>query len=138
MTRTLATLAAVVVIAGTAASCTAEQVRWYLEDATPEQRAAVDDALRQSAPTDCVTAQRRWFPEANGWGPAIIQRESRNNPGAANARSTARGCWQLLLSLHGHRFHAVGCSPSQWADARCNTLAARHLYMDAGRSPWSA
>lgn len=121
--------------------CRPHEVAWYLNEATPEQRAAVDNHLRALAEantvTDCYSAQRVYFPEANGWGPRVIRRESNNNPSAANSSSSARGCWQLLMSLHSHRFWAVGCSPAQWADPICNTKAARHLYLAAGTSPWA-
>jgi hypothetical protein len=43
----------------------------------------------------------------------------------------------MLLSLHGWRFTAVGCTPAQWADPDCNVKAMLHLYREAGTSPWS-
>lgn len=73
--------------------------------------------------------------ESEQWLFAIVQRESNFEPWAHN-REGASGLWQMLLPLHNSQFTAVGCQPSQWADARCNTRAARHLYDIAGRSPW--
>lgn len=42
------------------------------------------------------------------------------------------------MSLHSHRFNKVGfgCNPSKWANADCNTLAALHLFKQAGKTPW--
>jgi hypothetical protein len=77
-----------------------------------------------------------WPASSQAWAHRIVQRESRGIPTAANRRSSARGCWQMLVRLHGRRFTAVGCSPAMWSDARCNTLAALNLYQQAGRSPW--
>lgn len=77
-----------------------------------------------------------WPAGAQAWAHRIVQRESNGIPTAANRRSSARGCWQMLIRLHGRRFTAVGCSPAMWADARCNTLAALNLYQQAGKSPW--
>ena len=91
----------------------------------------------QQRPRDCYAAMEQVFPpHAWSWGRSIIHRESRNNPSAANPSSTARGCWQLLSSLHAGRYTAVGCHVSQWSDALCNTKAAYELYKVAGTSPW--
>ena len=68
---------------------------------------------------------------------AVAWRESRCQPAAANRSSTARGLMQLLMSLHGHRFVAVGCTSDDWDDAWCNLRAARDLYNAAGASPWA-
>lgn len=73
--------------------------------------------------------------EPESWMFGIVQRESNFQPWAQN-REGASGLWQLLLPLHADQFRAVGCDPSQWADARCNSRAARHLHDIAGRSPW--
>ena len=67
---------------------------------------------------------------------AVAWRESRCQPDAANPTSSARGLFQLLASLHSHRYVAVGCTAADWPDPVCNTLAARHLYDAAGTSPW--
>lgn len=73
--------------------------------------------------------------ESEDWLFAIVWRESNFIPWAHN-REGASGLFQLLLPLHNAQFLAVGCDPAQWADARCNTRAARHLHDIAGRSPW--
>ena len=118
-----------------AVGCTPEEVALW-ESLTPEQQAGVlTDAARSNTPTDCYGALHH-FPGDHGTARQIIWRESRNDPTAANSSSTARGCWQLLMSLHSWRFTAVGCSPAQWADPVCNTKAAAHLYSGAGWTPW--
>lgn len=73
--------------------------------------------------------------ESEAWLFAIVQRESNFEPWAHNSEG-ASGIFQLMLPMHDGQFTAVGCQPSQWADARCNARAARHLYDAAGRSPW--
>lgn len=73
--------------------------------------------------------------ESEAWLFAIVWRESNFLPWAHN-REGASGLFQMLLPLHNRQFLAVGCDPSQWANARCNAAAARHLYNTAGRSPW--
>lgn len=108
------------------------------------QRAVItylqDQHLRYQAsrPRDCYSAMEQVFPRhAWAWARGIINRESRNQPGAANPSSSARGCWQLLSSLHGDKYAAAGCHVSQWADPLCNTRAAYVLYQRAGTSPWN-
>lgn len=126
----LAALAALFAIA-----CTPEeQAVWA--SLTPGQQAGILDSLRP-APTDCYGALSHFSGDHNR-ARKIIHRESRNNPSAANPRSSARGCFQLMHSVHAHRYTAVGCSPSQWSDPVCNVKAADHLYRAAGWSPWRA
>lgn len=77
------------------------------------------------------------FPD---WPQAVqvAYRESRCQPDAANTSSSARGLFQLLQSLHSHRYYASGaCVASEWADPWCNVQAARDLFDDAGTSPWA-
>ena len=93
-------------------------------------------ASRQRS-ADCNQAIDRHFSGNKAWFKGVVWRESRNNPSAANSRSTARGCAQLIMSLHSHRFTAVGCSPRQWMDPDCNIKAADHLYRAAGSQPWA-
>lgn len=140
--RTLIILGSLLVLIGIGTGCKPHEIHWYLHEATPEQREAVDNGIRANAAAeaslDCYTAQRIYFPEVSeSWARMIIDRESKNRPNAANSASTARGCWQLLLSYHAWRYYEVGCTPLFWADARCNTLAARHLYLEQGTSPWN-
>jgi len=144
MTRTIITLA--VLAALTVTACTpAQQEAWkamsaqerenyvaHIEGRPPYETADMGESV------DCYQALDRHWPAATRqWARDIVWRESRNTPTAANPRSTARGCGQLLLSLHGWRFTAVGCSPAQWADPDCNVKAMLHLYREAGTSPWS-
>lgn len=112
----------------------------WLTSCTPEQQAAVRahlawEASQQSR--DCNQAVDRHWPGDKARAKRIVHRESRNNPTAANPRSSARGCMQLLMSLHSHRYTAVGCSPAQWSNPDCNIKAAAHLYRQAGWSPWN-
>lgn len=117
------------------------RANWSLETATPSQHAVLSELSRQAAartaaPKDCISAMKQVFPSSTwSWGERIIMRESRNNPSAQNSVSSAAGCWQLL-SMHNHRYYAVGCSPAQKYDALCNNKAAYHLYQAAGSSPW--
>ena len=91
-----------------------------------------------TSPT-CNAAIDVWWPvQHRAWAKSIVWREAGNQPAAANRRSSARGCWQLLMSLHAHRYNKVGfgCHPGKWANADCNTLAALHLFKQAGKTPW--
>jgi len=95
-------------------------------------------ASAATSPT-CNAAIDVWWPtQHRAWARMVVTREAANRPASANARSSARGCWQLLMSLHAHRFKKVGfgCSPAKWANADCNTLAALHLFKQAGKTPW--
>ena len=93
--------------------------------------------FRSDVPIYLRAGRREDIARGLQWARDIVWRESRNTPTAANPRSTARGCGQMLLSLHGWRFTAVGCTPAQWADPDCNVKAMLHLYREAGTSPWS-
>lgn len=122
---------------------------WSPEIATPEQKKILEHIQEQQAAyfagivaaanarsNDCFEAVDRHFSGPKDWFKGIVWRESRNIPSAANPSSTARGCAQLLMSLHSHRYYAVGCTPNDWADPDCNIKAADHLYRQAGSSPW--
>lgn len=128
-------------------SCTPEQVAIF-NTLSPEDQAKVIEALQHQQAQNvalrdsgqdsgnCYVEMRKVFPShAWGWATGIINRESGGNPAAQNPSSSAAGCWQML-ALHNHRYYAVGCVPSQKYQARCNNLAAYHLYQAAGTSPW--
>jgi len=88
----------------------------------------------------CNAAIDVWWPaQHRAWAKSIVWREARNLPAAANRRSSARGCFQLLQSLHAGRynkFRGWGCSPAKWSNADCNALAALDLFKQAGKTPW--
>jgi hypothetical protein len=122
---------------------------WSFESATPLQHSVLKWYSEQQAAyfagivaanarsNDCFEAIDKHFTGPKEWFKGIVWRESRNTPSAANPSSSARGCAQLLMSLHSHRYYAVGCTPNDWADPDCNIKAADHLYRQAGASPWS-
>lgn len=119
-------------------ACTPNQVSLF-QSLTPQQQDAVVAHMRsRPAPSrDCYEAiDKHWPASSRSWARSIVWRESRNNPSAANSRSSARGCWQLLLGTHSGRFNKLGFSPSQWANPDINTLVALDLYYAAGTSPW--
>ena len=125
---------AVIALLAFAAACTPEQIAVF-QQLTPDQQTAVIDGLRP--PADCHSAIRRtWPPHLHGWADKIVRRESGNNPAAANRSSSARGCFQLMMSYHAWRLTAVGCSPDRWADPWCNAAAAWTLYAEQGPGPW--
>jgi len=142
MTRTI--LAALTALTVTA--CTpAQQEAWkamsaqerenyvaHIEGRPPYETADMGESADYYSALD-----RHWPASSRQWARGIVARESGGVPAAANPRSSARGCWQLLPSLHGWRFNAVGCTPAQWADPDCNVKAMLHLYREAGTSPWS-
>ena len=85
----------------------------------------------------CHDAVRAYWPAAwQGWAHAIVHRESRGLPSAANARSSARGCFQMLLRYSAPFYRAVGCSNYQWNNATCNVRAALVMRTRHGVWPW--
>jgi hypothetical protein len=132
--RVALVLGAVLVLGG----CTPAQVATFRTLSPAEQQRVVAALQAPQRPLDCYGAMERVFPPHTwAWGRKIIYRESTNNPAAANPSSSARGCWQLLSSLHADKYAKAGCHVSQWADAMCNTRAAYVLYQMAGTRPWN-
>jgi hypothetical protein len=118
------------------AACTPEQIAWWKDPNVPQaQKDEVLRAMQRQSVTDCNSAIDAYWPGDKAWAKRIVWRESNNTPTARN-RSGASGCFQMMLPLHNNRFYAVGCTPSQWTDPVCNTLAAANLYREAGTSPW--
>ena len=119
-------------------ACSPEQIAIY-NSLSPEGKEAVNAHYRSLAEQrshDCYTAIDRHWPGDKNRARQIVWRESRNQPSAANPRSSARGCFQML-AMHNHRYSAVGCSPAAWSNSDCNVKAAAHLYRQAGWSPWN-
>lgn len=77
-----------------------------------------------------------WPANLRPWAHRIVHRESRGMPAAANRRSSARGCFQMLLRYSAPFYRAVGCSNAQWANPVCNVRAAYVMYQKAGARPW--
>ena len=119
-------------------ACTPNQVSLF-QSLTPQQQDAVVTHMRsRPAPSrDCYEAiDKHWPASSRSWARSIVWRESRNQSTARNPRSTSRGCFGLLQSLHGWRYNAVGCQLSAWMDPDCSVRAALHLYNEAGVLPW--
>ena len=141
MSKTKKILLAIVSVftLGLAVGCTPEQVAHFNSLPVAEQNAVIAQiqaAQAASTSSDCYQAIDKHWPGDKARARSIVWRESRNQPAAANSRSSARGCFQML-SMHNHRYTAVGCSPAQWSNADCNVRAAAHLYRQAGWSPWN-
>ena len=107
------------------------------QDETPALQgiAAEGSDTTTTQPDDCIGALP-YFSGDHENARYVIWRESRNDPTAQNERSTAAGCYQLLVK-HSWRFDEVGCSWAQRYEPVCNTKAADHLYREAGGEPWS-
>jgi len=102
---------------------------------TPVQQQAVNNHRAPSR--DCYTAiAKHWPGHLQAWARKIVWRESRNIPSAANPRSSARGCFQMLLRYSNPFYKKVGCNNYMWANADCNAKAAYQMYKVAGKSPW--
>ena len=90
---------------------------------------------------DCYSAINVWWPaQHRAWAKRIAARESGYLQGrAANPKSSAKGCMQLLHSLHAWRYDRVGfgCNRNRWRNNDCSILAARHLFLQAGTRPWA-
>lgn len=85
----------------------------------------------------CHDAVRAYWPAAwQPWAHQIVHRESRGIPTAANPRSSARGCFQMLLRYSAPFYAAVGCSNASWSNATCNVRAALVMRQRHGTWPW--
>lgn len=122
------------------AACTPHQIQVFKSLNPEQQQAVLDHYSRQYEASqrskDCYSAINKHWHGDKAWARKIVWRESRNNPSAQNPSSSAKGCAQLMHSIHAWRYTAVGCSPSQWANPDCNIKAAWNLRQAAGRSPW--
>jgi hypothetical protein len=120
------------------------QTAYYVGVQRAQEQAFYEGIVRSQQSTSCYGAIRQvWPAHLWSWADGIVKRESGGQPSAANSQSSARGCWQLLSSLHADKYARAGCHVSQWADALCNTRAAWALYNTptksgiAGTSPWN-
>lgn len=77
-----------------------------------------------------------WPANLRPWAHRIVHRESRGIPTAANKRSSARGCFQMLLRYSNPFYKSVGCTNYNWSNATCNVRAAYSMYKQAGARPW--
>jgi len=105
----------------------------------PQQQASIiaHESEKAAVSRDCNTAiAKHWPANLQPWARKIAWRESRNTPSAANRRSSARGCFQMLLRYSAPFYAKVGCNNSMWANADCNAKAAYQMYKVAGKSPW--
>lgn len=85
----------------------------------------------------CHAAVDTYWPAGwRSWAHMVVNRESRGLPYAANARSSARGCFQMLLRYSAPFYRAVGCSNAQWSNATCNVRAALVMRTKHGTWPW--
>ena len=132
-------------------SCTPREIQVFNTLTPTQQKSVIDQEGRKiqkvqelsyevntsTESHDCYESIAKIWPVGmQAWARSIVWRESRNTPTAANPVSSARGCWQLLMSLHAKRFYAVGCTPAQWSNPDCNSKVAYSLYKIAGTSPW--
>jgi len=94
--------------------------------------------VQRSYTGPCHDAVRAYWPAAwQSWAHAIVFRESRGLPSAANPRSSARGCFQMLLRYSAPFYRAVGCNNYQWNNATCNVRAALVMRQRHGTRPWA-
>lgn len=131
-------LAATIILAACTPTATCDQACADTVNTAIVARANLDAAANagdRAAIEQVIREEWAGSGEPESWMFAIVWRESNFLPWAHN-REGASGIFQLMLPMHDDKFLAVGCQPSQWAEARCNARAARHLYDIAGRSPW--
>lgn len=138
--RIVATVVGILSLFALGTACTPHQVAVF-SSLGPAEQDAVIQALRSQGGGggggDCFSALGH-FPGNHAKARQVIMRESGNNPGAANRSSSARGCWQTMMSIHSAKYYQVGCNPNQWSNAVCNTKVAALLYQSSGWSPWAA
>ena len=85
----------------------------------------------------CHEAVDNYWPTAlQNWAHYIVHRESRGIPTAANKRSSARGCFQMLLRYSSPFYRSVGCTNANWSNATCNVRAAYSMYRKTGPRAW--
>lgn len=86
----------------------------------------------------CHAAVDTYWPVAwQSWAHYVVNRESRGTPTAANPRSSARGCFQMLLRYSAPFYRAVGCSNAMWSNPVCNVRAALVMRQRHGTRPWA-
>lgn len=103
--------------------------------ATP---AAPQPVTQRAYTGPCHDAVRAYWPAAwRPWAHAVVHRESRGIPTAANRRSSARGCFQMLLRYSNPFYKAVGCTNYNWSSATCNVRAALVMRQRHGTRPWA-
>ena len=94
-------------------------------------------AVQRSYTGPCHDAVRTYWPaQWQSWAHYVVNRESRGLPYAANPRSSARGCFQMLLRYSAPFYRAVGCNNYMWNNATCNVRAALVMRTRHGVSPW--
>ena len=99
--------------------------------------ANAEPARRTGWSGPCHAAVDTYWPvQHRQWAHFVVHRESRGTPTAANRRSSARGCFQMLLRYSAPFYKAVGCNNYMWANATCNVRAALVMFQKAGKSPW--
>jgi len=117
-----------------AAACQPQEQAIFNSLTHTQQKSAQTSMARSK---DCYTAvSKHWPTSLHGWARRIVWRESRNTPSAANPRSSARGCFQMLLRYSSPFYRKVGCNNYMWANPDCNAKAAYQMYKVAGKSPW--
>lgn len=100
--------------------------------------APVAPAVKTGWSGPCHDAVRAYWPaQWQNWAHYVVNRESRGLPYAANPRSSARGCFQMLLRYSAPFYRAVGCNNYQWNNATCNVRAALVMRTRHGVRPWA-
>lgn len=64
---------------------------------------------------------------------AVAGAESGYNPNAENPTSTAKGMWQIMMSLHEPKFNGA-----DWRDPYASARVAHMLWVESGWQPWVA
>jgi hypothetical protein len=102
----------------------------------PAQPASASTRGRYSGGACHAAVDRYWPVQHRAWAHRIVARESGGQPTAANRRSSARGCFQMLLRYSSPFYRAVGCSNYMWSNAACNVRAALVMFTRHGKAPW--
>src|SRR5690554_2361534 len=99
--RTLIVLGSLLVLFVIGTGCQPHEIHWYLREATPEQREAVDNAIRANAEARFyATLAERERIRRDPFLTCVRAAESDRSGGyaAQNPRSTASGAYQFLDS----------------------------------------
>lgn len=113
----------------------AEQVASYYHS-QPDEAAAVIDELSRPCDVECMI-RRAWPDNTEDRAVRVARCESKLDPTAANKRTSARGLFQIMISVHRARIRRLGFTEQQVATQPLPNIAvALDIYQDSGFSPW--
>jgi len=151
--RTLVILGSLLVVVGIGTGCQPHEIHWYLHEATPEQREAVDAGIRE----DTASNEARWYAtlaqrraiQLHPYLVCVRHHESDRGPyphtngyyiGNSHGQSTSSGAyqfvdgtWRSASAQAGYPGYAKAMHAPDWIQ----DAVAHHLATTGGRSAWN-